>query len=132
MSFRAQLEALALELADEPPTTCEASPVALGAEGTAEPCVQAAGATTSCKVVSLCPQEPEAAMEWIARACPLLSEDKRYVRGCLERVASQEVGSVCDGFLAAWQTAADQEAASHRKANAGRRAANIWLRIRCC
>lgn len=101
----------------------------LEAAGTAEPCTQSANAPAPRIVISLCPYDPEAAVEWIARVLPLLSEDKRYVRECLERVAPHEVGDVCDDYLAAWQAAADQKAVAHRKANAGRRAANIGLRI---
>ncbi|MGM0984690.1 MAG: hypothetical protein ACQEXG_14910 [Pseudomonadota bacterium] len=79
-------------------------------------------------VVALCPQDPVDAVEWVARVCPLLPEDRRYLIGCLELLSPSDVTQACQAYVAHWREAALQEPASHRQENVGRRAANIALR----
>lgn len=68
---------------------------------------------------------------WLAlieKRCGLLAEDRRFIR---LRLATQQHGDamqLAEGYSAAWEQAAMQEQRTHVKNNAGRQAANRWLK----
>lgn len=68
---------------------------------------------------------------WLAlieKRCGLLTEDRRYIR---LRLATQQHGEamrLAKGYSAAWEQAAKEEQRAHVKNNAGRQAANRWLK----
>lgn len=68
---------------------------------------------------------------WLAlieKRCGLLAEDRRFIR---LRLANQQHGDAMQlaaGYSAAWEQAAMQEQRAHVKNNAGRQAANRWLK----
>ena len=68
---------------------------------------------------------------WLAlieKRCGLLAEDRRFIR---LRLATRQPGDamqLAEGYSAAWEQAAMQEQRTHVKNNAGRQAANRWLK----
>ena len=69
--------------------------------------------------------EPWLAM--IERHCPLVPEDKRFIRIRLATLAPGHAMRLARQYVEAWQQAEQQEPRSHAKDNAGRRAANRLL-----
>ncbi|WP_144408581.1 hypothetical protein [Halomonas sp. KO116] len=63
----------------------------------------------------------------IERHCPLVAEDKRYIRVRLVTLAPGHAMRLARQYVEAWQQAEQQEPRSHAKDNAGRRAANLLL-----
>jgi len=57
----------------------------------------------------------------------LLPDDARYLLALLPYPRKKRLGAL-NQYVALWQQAAEQEAVEHRKQNAGRLAANTWLR----
>lgn len=128
MSLLQRLETLVEERAAHRKTPTTIQPVgafSAPSEGVTE---DEPAMTRSRTVVSLCPQYTEAAVEWVARACPLLPEDRRYLMGRLETLSPAAITQACHAYVATWRETALQEPASHRQENVGRRAANIALR----
>lgn len=69
--------------------------------------------------------EPWLAM--IERHCPLVPEDKRFIRVRLVTLAPSHAMRLARQYVEAWQQAEQQEPLSQAKDNAGRRAANRLL-----
>ncbi|WP_133066773.1 hypothetical protein [Vreelandella nigrificans] len=69
--------------------------------------------------------EPWLAM--IERHCPLVPEDKRFIRVRLVTLAPGHAMRLSRQYVEAWQQAEQQEPRSQAKDNAGRRAANNYL-----
>lgn len=68
---------------------------------------------------------------WLAlieKRCGLLPEDRRFIRLRLATQQHSEAMRLADGYSAAWEQAAMQEQRAHVKNNAGRQAANRWLK----
>ncbi|MFI2817968.1 hypothetical protein [Vreelandella piezotolerans] len=64
----------------------------------------------------------------IEKRCGLLAEDRRFIR---LRLATRQPGDamqLAEGYSTAWEQAAMQEQRTHVKNNAGRQAANRWLK----
>lgn len=57
----------------------------------------------------------------------LLPEDAAHLRRWLP-LSPPERNETISGYIAVWLNAMNQEPVPHKKANTGRRAANIWLR----
>jgi hypothetical protein len=57
----------------------------------------------------------------------LLTEDREFIRNRLRRVPVARHREALEQYAARWQEAADLEPVEHRRANAGRRAANGWM-----
>lgn len=58
----------------------------------------------------------------------MLIEDMQYLRKLLDDGEPPIVRGLVLQYAATWHAASDAEAVPHRKANAGRRVANIWIR----
>jgi len=56
-------------------------------------------------------------------------DDWRFVRSLIHHAPAQVLPALMCAYLSSWRWAAMQEPASHRKDNAGRRAANTRLRV---
>ncbi|WP_447530113.1 hypothetical protein [Vreelandella sp. TE19] len=68
---------------------------------------------------------------WLAlieKRCRLLAEDRRFIRLRLAMQERQHAMRLAEGYSAAWELAASQEPRAHVKHNAGRQAANLWLK----
>ncbi|MDQ7734988.1 hypothetical protein QT231_19990 [Halomonas sp. SpR1] len=68
---------------------------------------------------------------WLAlieKRCGLLAEDRRFIRLRLATQQHSEAMRLAEGYSAAWEQAAMQEQRAHVKNNAGRQAANRWLK----
>ncbi|MCL7929156.1 hypothetical protein [Halomonas llamarensis] len=68
---------------------------------------------------------------WLAlieKRCALLAEDRRFIRLRLATQQNSEAMRLAKGYCAAWEQAAMQEQLAHVKSNAGRQAANLWLK----
>ena len=63
----------------------------------------------------------------IEQHCPLVSEDKRFIRVRLATLAPCHAMRLARQYVEAWKQAEQQEPLSHAKDNAGRRAANSIL-----
>uniref|UniRef100_UPI002658254B hypothetical protein n=1 Tax=Halomonas alkaliantarctica TaxID=232346 RepID=UPI002658254B len=63
----------------------------------------------------------------IEQHCPLVSEDKRFIRVRLATLAPGHAMRLARQYVEAWKQAEQQEPLSHAKDNAGRRAANRLL-----
>lgn len=81
------------------------------------------------------PPAPAANVEplapWLAhidRHCELVPEDRRYLMRHLATCTQAEAVRLAHRYVEAWAAGADAEPAPFRKANAGRRAANAFLR----
>ncbi|MFW3615530.1 hypothetical protein [Billgrantia antri] len=72
-------------------------------------------------------QEPRPWLDWIRAACSLGEDDTIFVSIALERLMLDEQEQAAHRYVAAWRAATEAEAQPHRKANAGRRAANRTL-----
>ncbi|HCR96881.1 MAG: hypothetical protein ACTH5L_05965 [Halomonas sp.] len=70
--------------------------------------------------------EPWLAM--IEKRCGLLAEDRRFIRLRLATQQHAEAMRLAEGYSVAWEHAAMQEQRAHVKNNAGRQAANRWLK----
>lgn len=66
-------------------------------------------------------------LEWIAATVPLVKEDREYVWARLMTLPPTNVEAVARRYVQRWTEAAAAEPRSHRKENAGRRAANQSL-----
>ncbi|MFU1518307.1 hypothetical protein ACM25P_07320 [Vreelandella alkaliphila] len=69
---------------------------------------------------------------WLAlieQHCPLVPEDKRFIRVRLATLAPGHAMRLARQYVEAWQQAEQQEPHSHAKDNAGRCAANRLLRV---
>ncbi|CAO1664348.1 hypothetical protein NYA30BAC_02274 [Halomonas sp. NYA30] len=60
--------------------------------------------------------------------CPVLPEDERLLSQVIGRMTSTEAMKAATGYVNTWRHAAEQEPVSHKRDNAGRRAANQQLR----
>jgi len=58
----------------------------------------------------------------------LLRDDRRFLARLLEPLMREAQGRVMWAYRAAWQDGEAAEPLPHRKENAGRKAANIWVR----
>lgn len=58
----------------------------------------------------------------------LLREDASWLSRLLSGLPAGDVAGLLDGYALAWVEGMDAEQTPHRKQNAGRRAANTWLR----
>lgn len=68
---------------------------------------------------------------WLAlieKRCGLLAEDRRFIRLRLATQPNSEAMRLAEGYSAAWEQAAMEEQRAHVKNNAGRQAANRWLK----
>jgi len=68
---------------------------------------------------------------WLAlieKRCGLLAEDRRFIRLRLATRQHGEAMQLAEGYSTAWEQAAIQEQRTHVKNNAGRQAANRWLK----
>ncbi|MEQ6917030.1 hypothetical protein [Halomonas aquatica] len=68
------------------------------------------------------------ALEWITARCSLETGDTSYLAKHLMLMSQPAMASAAERYVATWQAAAEGEPALHRRANAGRRAANAFLR----
>jgi hypothetical protein len=59
---------------------------------------------------------------------PLLPEDARHVNGTLAYRPQESIHQLLTQYLEVWIQAAAEEPREQKKENAGRRAANSWLR----
>ncbi|OWV29295.1 hypothetical protein [Halomonas campaniensis] len=59
--------------------------------------------------------------------CPVMPEDERLLSQVIGRMSAREVMDYARRYITTWQLAADQEPVSHKRDNAGRRAANREL-----
>ena len=66
-------------------------------------------------------------LEWIAGQVRLMPEDRTYIWSRLMTLPPGGAEAVARRYVALWQRAADSEPKSHRKENAGRKAANQSL-----
>ncbi|MCE9681954.1 hypothetical protein [Halomonas alkalisoli] len=66
-------------------------------------------------------------LEWIADQVPLVKGDREYVWARLATLPPGGIEAVARRYVQRWAEAADAEPKSHRKENAGRRAANRGL-----
>jgi hypothetical protein len=73
-------------------------------------------------------QPPATWLEWIKQECPLVDGDVEFIGRVLARLDPREQEQAAHRYVAAWKAAAEAEAQAHRRANAGRRAANAMLR----
>lgn len=64
----------------------------------------------------------------IARHCELAPDDRRYLLHHLAGRSDAEAMRLAHRYVETWAAAADAEPQAHRRANAGRRAANAMLR----
>lgn len=64
----------------------------------------------------------------IARHCELVPDDRRYLLHHLAARSEAEAEKLARRYVETWAAAADAEPQAHRRANAGRRAANAFLR----
>ncbi|UTD57277.1 hypothetical protein [Halomonas sp. MS1] len=68
---------------------------------------------------------------WLAlieKRCGLLAEDRRFIRLRLATRQHGDAMQLAEGYSTAWEQAAMQEQRAHVKNNAGRQAANRWLK----
>jgi hypothetical protein len=68
---------------------------------------------------------------WLAlieKRCGLLAEDRRFIRLRLATRQHGDAMQLAEGYSTAWEQAAMQEQRTHVKNNAGRQAANRWLK----
>lgn len=65
---------------------------------------------------------------WIEARCPTNADDRKYLTGRLKWLAPMQMATACRWYVQVWAKAADGEPQPHRKDNAGRRAANTFLR----
>ncbi|MGO2010056.1 hypothetical protein [Vreelandella alkaliphila] len=68
---------------------------------------------------------------WLAlieKRCGLLAEDRRFIRLRLATRQHGEAMQLAEGYSTAWEQAAMREQRAHVKNNAGRQAANRWLK----
>jgi hypothetical protein len=72
-------------------------------------------------------QEPATWLDWIKAECSLVEDDSKFVCKALDLLSPGDQEQAAHRYVAAWQAAAQAEPQSHRKANAGRRAANQTL-----
>lgn len=63
----------------------------------------------------------------IREQCPLVDGDIEFISKVLARLAPREQEQAARRYVAVWQAAAKDEPQPHRKANAGRQAANQTL-----
>ncbi|MGP9635113.1 hypothetical protein ACT3R7_18870 [Halomonas sp. AOP43-A1-21] len=70
--------------------------------------------------------EPWLAM--VEKRCGLLAEDRRFIRLRLATQQHAEAMRLAEGYSVAWEQASMQEQRAHVKNNAGRQAANRWLK----
>lgn len=66
-------------------------------------------------------------LEWIASEVRLVPEDRTYIWSRLMTLPPGGAEAVARRYVALWKRAADSEPKSHRKENAGRKAANQSL-----
>lgn len=59
---------------------------------------------------------------------PLLREDKTFLEGILKYQPRLIVSAALEDYEKTWRKASQEEPTAHKKNNAGRRAANIFLR----
>ncbi|SOC51012.1 hypothetical protein SAMN05421509_10171 [Chromohalobacter canadensis] len=64
----------------------------------------------------------------IARHCALVPDDRRYLMQHLSGQSAAEAMRLAHRYGEVWTDTARAEPAPHRQANAGRRAANRWIR----
>lgn len=64
---------------------------------------------------------------WIGERCPLVPEDRSFILRRLHTLPPKAMERAACRYIEIWQAAAENEPASHRKENAGRRAANRSL-----
>lgn len=74
-----------------------------------------------------CSEEVPDWLEWIGERCPLVPEDRRHVATGLLRLHPKMQQRLAERYVETWQAAANNEPKSHRKDNAGRRAANLFV-----
>ncbi|MBY5929129.1 hypothetical protein KUV86_08390 [Halomonas sp. DP8Y7-3] len=68
---------------------------------------------------------------WLAlidQHCALVPDDHRYLIHHLSGLPATEAMRLAHRYVVAWTNAASTEPSPHRQANAGRRAANRWIR----
>lgn len=59
---------------------------------------------------------------------PLVPDDRRFIENLLRRIRPDTRRDALLQYREIWKAAADGELKVHRKANAGRRSANTWIR----
>ena len=59
---------------------------------------------------------------------PLMDGDRAHIKKHLRGRSRADQAQLLAGYVERWREAADAEPISHKKANSGRRAANIWIR----
>lgn len=64
-------------------------------------------------------------LDWIAKRCPIVREDRAHIAKMLYRLHPRLQQRLTQRYLETWLAAAGAEPKSHRKENAGRRAANL-------
>lgn len=82
-----------------------------------------------------CPQDEalgsfSETVEWITARCDLARDDRRFLGQQLLSMSMAKMIEATERYIATWMAAAQAEPAPHRKANAGRFAANRDLRSR--
>ncbi len=67
-------------------------------------------------------------LAYVAHRCELVPDDRRYLLHHLAARPEAEAEKLARRYVETWAAAADAEPQAHRRANAGRRAANAMLR----
>lgn len=67
-------------------------------------------------------------LDWIEVRCPINADDRLYLTGRLKWMAPSKLATACRWYAQVWAKVAEEERESHRKDNAGRRAANAFLK----
>lgn len=62
------------------------------------------------------------------RGLQIIPDDRRFIEACLADKTREEINNLLVEYRRCWLAAVDKEPARHRKENAGRCAANSWLR----
>lgn len=73
------------------------------------------------------PQTSTGWLAWIAERCPLVPEDSRYVAIALLRLHPRMQQRLAERYVEEWRAAANDEPTHHKRDNAGRRAANLFI-----
>lgn len=66
-------------------------------------------------------------LDWIGHRVPLLKDDRAHIAAHIQRLPLDRMATLCRWYVQTWAKAADDEPLTHKKDNAGRRAANTAL-----
>lgn len=122
----------AFPLADELRTTCglsesAANPQPIRSQSATHNPHSYGKSAESAESAAPAPRNTDGWLEWIAERCPMAPEDCRHVAIGLLRLHPRIQQRIAERYVETWQVAASLEPKSHRKDNAGRRAANLVI-----